>query len=35
MQVQVHTDNHVHGSAGLTAHVESVVTVRWNDSAIG
>ena len=26
MQVQVHTDNHVHGSAGLTAHVESIVT---------
>ena len=26
MQVQVHTDNHVNGSAGLTAHVESVVT---------
>jgi hypothetical protein len=25
MQVQVHTDNHVNGSAGLTAHVESVV----------
>ena len=26
MQVQVHPDNHVNGSAGLTAHVESVVT---------
>jgi len=26
VQVQVHTDNHVNGSAGLTAHVESVVT---------
>ena len=26
MQVQVHTDNHVNGSAGLTAHVEAVVT---------
>jgi ribosome-associated translation inhibitor RaiA len=25
MQVQVHTDNHVNGSAGLTAHVESIV----------
>lgn len=25
MQVQVHTDNHVNGSAGLTAHVESAV----------
>ena len=25
MQVQVHTNNHVNGSAGLTAHVESVV----------
>lgn len=25
MQVQVNTDNHVNGSAGLTAHVESVV----------
>lgn len=26
MQVQVHTDNHVNGSEGLTAHVESIVT---------
>lgn len=26
MQVHVHTDNHVNGSAGLTAHVENVVT---------
>jgi ribosome-associated translation inhibitor RaiA len=25
MQVQVHTDNHVNGSAGLKAHVESIV----------
>ncbi|BBO33296.1 HPF/RaiA family ribosome-associated protein [Lacipirellula parvula] len=26
MQVQVHTDNHVNGSAGLTSHVEDVVS---------
>jgi ribosome-associated translation inhibitor RaiA len=25
MQVQVHTDNHVHGSAGLRGHVETVM----------
>ncbi|MBL9163824.1 MAG: HPF/RaiA family ribosome-associated protein [Planctomycetaceae bacterium] len=25
MQIHVHTDNHVQGSAGLTAHVEAVV----------
>ena len=25
MQIQVHTDNHIEGSAGLTQHVEEVV----------
>jgi ribosome-associated translation inhibitor RaiA len=31
MQVQVHTDNHIKGSAELTAHVESLVadTFGW------
>lgn len=25
MQIQVHTDNHIHGSEGLTRHVEATV----------
>lgn len=25
MQIQVHTDNHIEGSAGLTRHVEEVI----------